>query len=128
MYLLMEDVKTAINDFMEELTYKPYNNFTYNYRVEQVADNEYEVYIVNSFATIIYSFADVREEDYELEEHNYSAIVDFISCKITPFEADSDTLYYLDGLNRYIEDCELVSKILDSVDVYLDREKRTYFG
>lgn len=124
----MDNVKTAIKEYMEDITYQSHSHFTYNYRVEQVTENEYEIYIINSFAEIIYAFTDVREEDYELEEHNYSAIIDFVSCKITPYEADSDTSYYLDGLNRYIEDCELVARVLDSVDVYYDKNRRTYFG
>lgn len=122
----MSIISTTILDYIEDITYQPYSEFTYNYRVEQVGENDYEVYIVNSFADIIYAFSDVKEEMGE-EAGYYSAVVNLVSCKIIPFEVDGDTDYYLDKLNRYIERCELVSHILDSVDVYLDPEERTIF-
>lgn len=122
----MSIISAAIKDYMEDITYQSHSEFTYNYRVEQVGENDYEVYIINSFADIIYSFSDVREE-MDDESGYYSAIVNLVSCKITPFEVDGDTDYYVDKLNKYIERCELVSNILDEVEVYLDPEKRTTF-
>jgi len=122
----MSVISAAIKDYMEGITYQSHSEFTYNYRVEQVGENDYEVYIINSFADIIYVFSDVREE-MDDESGYYSAIVNLVSCKIIPFEVDGDTDYYVDKLNKYIERCELVSNILDKVDVYLDPEKRTTF-
>ena len=125
----MADIKTVIKDYMEQITYQPDHNYTYNHRVEEVPGG-YEVYIINSFAEIIYSFEDVREEGYDDEEGKmeYSAVVDFVSCKITPYEANYDTQYYVDQLSGYIENCELVKRILDSVDDWSDPERRTYFS
>jgi hypothetical protein len=122
----MATIKEAIKDFIEERTYQPSNEFTYNFRVEE-SNGGYEAIIINSFAEIIYAFSDVRDEVYDDGEDGYSAIVDFVSCKITPFEADADTQYYVDKLNKYIERCEIVSNILDKIDVYSDPEERTYF-
>lgn len=119
-------VEEAIKSYIENITYKPYDDFTYNYRVEKISDDNYEVYIINSFAEIIYTFEDVKSEEYELG-WGYSAIVGFSYCKITPFEADSNTEYFVDKLNKYIERCELVSSILDSVDVSLNPDERVYF-
>jgi len=123
----MSNIQEMIKEYIEGITYQSHSEFTYNYRVEQVGDNDYEVYIINSFAEIIYIFKDVVEEAYEGDDVGYSAYVDFLSCKIVPFEADIDTKYYLDKLNKYIERCGLVSRILDSVDVPADPLERTYF-
>ena len=122
----MDNIRKAIQDYFEERTYSGSSEFTYNYRVEEVSEG-YEVYIVNSFATIIYSITDVIEEEYEGGEMDYSGIVDFISCEITPFTADTNTEYPLDQLRKYIKRCELVANILDSIDVYYDPNTRTYF-
>ena len=120
-------IEEAIKEYIETLTYQPVSEFTYNYRVEDIGNNCYEVYIVNSFADIVYTFEDVRPEEYEDGDSGYSAIVDFAYCKIAPFEADSNTEYFVDKLNKYIERCEIVSRILDSVDIPADPEERTYF-
>lgn len=114
------DIKDLIKGYMEDTTYQGSSEFTYNYRVEQVSDTDYEVYIVNSFADIIYSFSDVMQD-----EDGYSAIVRFVSCKINGFEV-GDVNGYLDNLEKYIERCEIVAGILDSVDTWLD-DTRTYF-
>lgn len=116
----MENIKELIKDYAEDITGAHKN--TFNYRVEQVGENNYGLYIINSFADIEYSFSDVQED-----EDGYSAIVDMVYCKINEsFSANSDTDYYVDGLNRYIENCEIVADILDSIDVYRDGT-RTYF-
>ena len=122
----MSNIKEAIKDYFEARTYSSSSEFTYNYRVEEVSGG-YEVYIVNSFATIIYFITDILEEEYEGSEIDYSGIVDFISCEITPFTADTNTEYYVDQLRKYIKRCELVANILNSIDVYDDPNERIYF-
>lgn len=130
----MPDIAELIKSYMEDTTYQSHSEYTYNYRVEQVGENDYEVYIVNSFAEIVYSFIDVQDasDDFEPEENEeygpyYSAIIKLKSCVIHGFEANGETDYYLDKLNHYIECCELVADILDDVDTYID-DRRTYFS
>lgn len=130
----MADIKEIIKTYVEDKTYVSHSEFTYNYRVEQVGDNDYEVYIVNSFATLVYSFNDVQDnsDEFDPEEiekygRQYSAIVGFESCVIDQFVADSVTEYYLDKLNIYIERCELVAQIMHNIDTYTD-DRRTYFS
>lgn len=116
----MESIKELIKDYAEGIT-GAHNN-TFNYRVEQVGENNYGLYIINSFADIEYSFSDVQED-----EDGYSAIVRMVYCKINEgFYADDETQYYVDALNRYIDECKIVADILDSIDVYAD-DTRTYF-
>lgn len=130
----MANVKDIIKEFVEERTYQSRSNFTFNYRVEQVGDNDYEVYIINSYAEVIYLFADVTDDTDQYTDPRdaeyapfYSAKVSLVSCKIYGFEADEETSYYLDGLRRYMEQCEMVEYILDSIPTYFDPEVRTNF-
>jgi len=127
----MKDIKEAIKSYMEDTTYQSSSDFDFEYRVEQTRNNDYEVYIESSFATIIYTFIDVQDvkDQYEDigDEPVYSAIIDFVSCNIEPFHADSNTNYYLDELNHYIRKCELVASMMDCVDTYFD-DRRTVFS
>lgn len=116
----MIGIKEAIKDYVEGTTHAERN--TFNYRVEQVNDDTYGVYIINSFADIEYMFYGVQRD-----ADGYSAEVELVYCKILQgFYADSNTDYYVDALNRYIEDCKTVANILDSIEVYGDGT-RTYF-
>lgn len=118
----MADIKEMIKNYMEEKMYQSNSEYTYNFRVEQVDDYTYGVYIINSFADIEYSFSDVQED-----EDGYSAIIDFVYCKINGFTVTSETDYYVDKLDKYMKSCEIVYEMLNSVDTYFD-DHRTYFG
>lgn len=119
----MPDVTELIKEYMEDQTYQPLSYFDFEYEVRQVNGSDYEVYITDDIAEIIYIFKDVKYED---EDSGYSAYIDFISCKIESFEADIND-YYVTKLTKYIEKCDLVCKILDSIDVFYNPEDRTYF-
>lgn len=120
--IYMADIKEMIKNYMEEKMYQSNSEYTYNFRVEQVDDYTYGVYIINSFADIEYSFSDVQED-----EDGYSAIIDFVYCKINGFTVTSETDYYVDKLDKYMKSCEIVYEMLNSVDTYFD-DRRTYFG
>lgn len=125
----MASISEVIKSRVEDISYQSHSKFTYNYRVEEEEPGVYFVYIINSFADIVYIFRDVREE--EVDEDGtvlYSALIDFYSCKITPFEASIDTDYYADRLSSYIEQCELVYDILNSIEVPADPTERIYLS
>ena len=128
----MPDIKEVIKEYVESITYQSRSNFNFKYSVEQIGDDGYEVYIISPIAEISYVFEGVRDEpdddprDAEYGPY-YSAHIYLDSCKISGFEADYNTVYYVDELRRYMEQCEMVERILDRIDTYLD-DTRTIFS
>ena len=117
------DYLDVIKDYFEAETYSSGSPFSC--RVEDIGDNNYQVYFICSGAEIVYDVFDFREDIDEGDSY-YSAIIKLNHVSVDGFEADVNTDYYLDVFRKYQELCEDVESILDDINTYFD-DKRTEF-